>query len=158
MTDHECIHCSGHDVEQVMSEKIAEHGWTATGVKSDRGHFPFVYTTGLTKLGQPELIMIGIPIQLGYGVIQDTIDAMHEGLVLEAGKTYPNLVSGDYELAVVEVIDPLNPEYPQSCTTIFYGETFRSYQLVWPDQKGRYPWDEGSQVSEQPVLGVWEPA
>lgn len=155
MRHEDCAHCNGEDVPKKVHEAIEEFGWAATGVAPGEGYHPFVYTTGLTEMGKAEMIMIGLPIYTAHGILQDVIDAMHEGLELEPGKTYPNLIGGDYQLAVVEVLNPVNDDYPQSITHRYYEGCFQSYQLVWPDRHGKFPWDKGSKAVEEPVLGVW---
>ena len=45
---------------------------------------------------------------------------------------------------------------PATAVALFRGATLRALQLVWPDDRGHWPWDVGfrSRRGGQPVLGA----
>lgn len=47
------------------------------------------------------------------------------------------------------------PQDHLSTALALYGDEVRALQLVWPDARGRYPWDRGHRAvrAGQPLLG-----
>ena len=146
--------CSGADdlVGHALA-LIARGSWAVTGVYGDDLAPPVAYTTGLTELGRPELVITGVEPEPAGLVLNEAAARVVLTPGFAAGSTLTGLRSTNrYELTAVEVID----SSPMRVTHLLFGESFRAVQLVWPDRDHRLPWDRGYALSadEQPLLGL----
>lgn len=117
---------------------IAEHGWMIQGVFPTE-HYPgveFAYTVGLAAAGLPELVISGLPLNLVGTLLNDAAQhtlttELHPGDVLDGIASVP-----------FRVIDA--PAAEVNLSRRFYGaDKVRALQLLWPDDQGNYPGDEG---------------
>jgi hypothetical protein len=103
---------------------------------------PFCYTTGLFGVGHAELVVHGLERAAAARTLDDVahrvLDHGHDlvpGQVLEAGGT----------TFLVEEILCSGMVFFEAHS--FYDrrpwESMAAYQLVWADQEGRFPWDDG---------------
>lgn len=130
----------------VILPLVLRNGWAVQGVSGRR---PFAYTIGLTDCGLPELLVTGMR-EAAAATLLNTVAArvLHQELEAEQ----------PLELAAGLVLEVLRVDRPQDhllTATALYGEQVRALQLVWPDEQGRYPWQQGRRAARggQPVLG-----
>jgi hypothetical protein len=133
--------------EQILAN-VREHGCHITCVLDpDELDPPFAYSTGFVEsVGQPEVILFGLPKDVMHYAINATLDQCRAGLKLEEGTRVENVLEG-YALVVRKVrpenivIDYLN--------SAMWHHRLRSgapleevVQLVWPGvTTNLYPWD-----------------
>ncbi|GAA2110645.1 hypothetical protein GCM10009780_65830 [Actinomadura alba] len=170
-----CVLCTGddpghdHDDGQVCehgcrddtADLVARHGWSATAVHSDDGVPAWAYTIGMWhSLGSPEVAMFGLLLPDMQNWINKIGDQIRDGQPLHSDeRPLHGILPGGYPL----IIKPVHPGwYP-----FYFGTALRFYrhhpplpivQVVWPDQDGRFPWDEHAGVNcraNQPQL--WLP-
>ncbi len=143
--------CSGSDgmVGHALGQ-IAQGKWGATGVLGTGGAPSFTYTTGLTTLGRPELVMTGLDPEIAVGVINLAAVYMLADPDLVDGRDPLRAVEDICEVVAIEASDTSQ----MHVTRAVYGE-FRALQLVWPDERGRFPWDRRypRRRSRQPLWG-----
>lgn len=117
-----------------MRNHIETVGWAVTGVFD--ADPPFAYTVGLTEKGRPELFMSGLDINVMALILNDI--AANENPVI--GDVLEGYVGNGYKLAVVAA-DPKAAAV--AVPRAMYGrDKVRALQIVWPDKKGRFPWDK----------------
>lgn len=134
-----------------LRELLGQHCWVVQGVQRERHRAPFAYTIGLAAHDCPELVITGLPYDQAAGLLNDFAGRVLAGDVsLEPGELVP--LPGGPAAEVVRVAEPavhlivaaaLNPP------------GFAARQLVYADERGRWPWDSGFRGGRggQPVLG-----
>lgn len=132
-------------LDTVILPLVHQNGWAVQGVS---GRQPFAYTVGLTDCGLPELVITGMD-EVAAATVLNAV----AGQVLRA-----DLVIGTrVHLCglALEVIHVDRPELHLLTAMTLYGDDVRGLQLVWPDDRGRYPWEAGyrSRRAGQPLLG-----
>lgn len=132
---------------------IAQGSWAVTGVYGDETSAPVAYTSGLSELGRPELIVTGVDPEYAGPVLNEAAARVVLMPGFGAGSTITDLRSTNgYPLTAIDVIDAS----PMRITALLFGDSFRAVQLVWPDRDHRLPWDRGYALTpdEQPLFGV----
>ncbi len=134
---------------------IETHGWHVINVLEDPGGPPFSYSIGIYEtLGQPEIIIVGLPHEVAHPPINDVGEALRGGKRFVPGGVYDDLLEG-YDCAFRDVPSRQYWCYLGRAVGHYGGENFPVHQLVYPDRKGRWPWDSeaGDGFREQqPVL------
>lgn len=136
-----------------LRDTIKIHGWAVQFVESDQR--PFAYTIGLHEKGLPELLVTGMQAHVSARMLnligRQMVD---EGMVLRPAE---HIDCGGRFLC--EVVEVEHPDVHLKFAAGIYRTDIRAYQLVWADDKGRWPWDRGwgHGRRRQPVLGVRSP-
>ena len=145
-----------HDgIEEIVQRNVEEYGCHVMRIAADEEGPGFAYSIGVVKtFRQPELVCFGLDDELLPSVINEVCDRMADGEHFADGEKVPHLIAGrDCVLRRVE-----RARYADffPFTRWYYGhDDFEVLQIVWPDEHGRYPWDEGFKLNElQPHL--WE--
>ena len=104
---------------------------------------PFAYTIGLSRLGSPELIVVGIELRRAGWILNHVGIIARDAGGLDNGPL-PGVLSGDYVLDLREMSALHYDEYLGRL--LWFHEHFgtaelRVLQAVWPDNLGRYPDD-----------------
>ena len=138
------------DVYAAQARTIEAEGWLIQSVTGDRLHAPFAYTVGLTDFDLPELVVTG----LRRGLACRLLDAVAEHS-LHSEPPNPGeriqLNSGP----LVEVVQLEHPDAHLFTAVALRGPDIAALQLVWADDRGRWPWERGHRGGRggQPVLG-----
>lgn len=131
---------------------IDEHGWAVQGVggNSETGDPTFSYTAGLSALGHPELIIVGVHPLASQGILNDLGTAIRGGTRFDSGDIVRGVLGGDLPLALIEAADVSD----LTITRRLYGPV-PVLQVVWCDPEGRFPWEDGYSMNSaaQPALG-----
>jgi hypothetical protein len=138
-------------VDDQVQPMIDRCGWAVQSVGGSRLHAPFSYTVGLTLRGLPELVITGKDPKEAAGLLHTVATSVIEQHVPQPGETMCVCDCGQ-----LEVVGMPHPEAHLFVATGMYGETVvRALQLVWADERGRWPWDVGHRGGRggQPVLG-----
>ncbi|WP_132991658.1 DUF4262 domain-containing protein [Gordonia zhaorongruii] len=146
--------CSGSDdlIGNALS-LIARGSWAVTGVYGDEAEPPIAYTSGLTELGRPELVITGIEPEYAGPLLNEAAARIVAAPGLRPPTTLSDLQSArGFDFAMIDVIDASQLKV----TAMLFGQSFQAAQLVWTDSNGRLPWDRGYSLApdEQPLLGV----
>lgn len=143
-------------VNAKIRRHIDKHGWAILGVfptEKDPGPW-FTYTIGLTGKGLPELIMVGLSNGQAAPLLNDAAEQLVKG-ELQIGEPIGTLLQ-DLPAMLIEVDAKGMEKHPLNAAKAQYGEQIRALQLVWPDESGLFPWQEGfnPEMKElQPLLG-----
>ncbi|WP_332642104.1 DUF4262 domain-containing protein [Aeromicrobium sp.] len=137
------------DYLRLIQEKISTYGWFIQFVEKDRRRPPFAYTVGLTPIGHPELLITGLaPKKSG-----PMLNSIAHGLMSHDDAPY---VAGDRHVwpdgLTIEVVDVAEPTVHLVMANATYGPDLHAVQLVYADDRGRWPWQVGFR-GVQPVLG-----
>ena len=134
-----------------VETEIAARGWHVTVVEDTPR---YAHTTGLARsFAHPEILVIGLPISSIVETIDEVAQQVAGGTVFRAGEisndVFEGLEATFRDVPVVSVLDYC------AAATAFYGLPPKVLQLVWPDDKGRWPWDKRADARarlQQPVL------
>jgi Domain of unknown function (DUF4262) len=129
--------------------KMQRNGLAIQYVEDDRG--PFAYTVGLTCHGLPELLVTGVSPRGALDLLNPAVESALSGEVSPPGARVA-LAGG----AVVEIVEVEQPDAHLKGAFGIFGDEIKALQLVWADERGRWPWapdfDDGR--GTQPVLGA----
>jgi len=149
----ECDHpeSSHQDFLNHMQGLVDRCGWAVVGMEADRIHPAWAYTIGLTPHDRPELVVTGLPLPRATWLLNTVAPYVLETVVPLPGEEV--LAEGGPLMEVVKVTEPA----AHLVTAVeLYGLQLRALQLVYADDRGRWPWDAGFRGHHggQPVLGV----
>ncbi|MGD9954871.1 MAG: DUF4262 domain-containing protein [Candidatus Nanopelagicales bacterium] len=139
------------DYLDLMRGKVERYGWALQYVEGDALWSSFAYTIGLTPHGLPELLVTGVPRdQLGMRLNGPAALCLRDGVPPEPGSRR-SFADG----VLTEAVPVAQPWWHLRIATMFYGTDVRATQLVWQDERGRWPWDPAFREGRggQPVLG-----
>nr|WP_156686303.1 DUF4262 domain-containing protein [Mycobacterium sp. Marseille-P9652] len=153
-----CWQCDnpGGTTEEYLDElraTILDHGWAVQYVESENR--PFAYTVGLHGRGLPELLMTGLPPDTSCRVLNSIAH-----MIVDDGTHLAPAMHIDYENRfLIEVTEVEHPDVHLKLAATLFGPRIRALQLVWADDKGRFPWEAGwgHGRRRQPVLGARAP-
>jgi hypothetical protein len=138
------------DFERTIVANVREHGCHINFVSDPERNQPdFAYSVGFPEtLGQPEVIVFGLPVEVMQFMINETFRKCQAGFRLEDGIELDGLLDG--HICVVGAVSPdyITPDYFNSAIW------FRRYttgeemdaaaQIIWPGvDDGLFPWDDG---------------
>lgn len=143
-----CPGCSevGEGPETLL--RVAARGWVVVAVapeasREERHH----HTVGLTAQGLPEVVVHGLPFEVGGAVLDEVARRMLTGEA-EVGARLPGVLEG-VDVVLVPTRRLLSP---LTALTDAYGRV-PVLQLVTPDLDGRFPWEPGFDTTfAQPEL------
>ncbi|MBO9512571.1 MAG: DUF4262 domain-containing protein [Variovorax sp.] len=127
------------EVVATLRRRIAREGWAMAGVGVRNAAVTFVYTVGLQKnFAHPDLIMFGLAPARAEPILEVIADRVkagepaHEDVMILGAADLP-LMPRRAEAARVELLVP---------GPLARGK-YHYLQIVWPDGKGRFPWESG---------------
>ena len=145
-------------VEQRISELEKRGHWSVIAVVGAPGEPGFCYTVGLHSKGLPELIIFALPPHAAGQILNSAAMLMVEhGRSFPSGETTERLAN--LPTAVIDA--PLADGFAYQAFAYYEDQKVKFQQLVWPDPKGIFPWEEGfakEMVALQPILGEPAPA
>ncbi|MCW2715125.1 MAG: hypothetical protein JWN88_2172 [Frankiales bacterium] len=142
-----CDNPEGDYYGDVVRPAIARRGWMVQYVEPHGPRAPFAYTAGLTARSRPELVVTGLPDQSSAELLDAAARTLSEPV--DAGQ---RLVLGGRDFEVVHVREPAAHLFVAAS---LYGPRLTALQLVYPDERGTWPWSRGFRGGRggQPVLG-----
>jgi hypothetical protein len=134
-----------------MARTAHEYGWAVQGVEQERARPPWAYTVGLTPRDRPELLITGLPLRRCAQLLNGTAARLVRDGPPSAGERM-RLVDGP----LVEFVPVENPDVHLLTALALYGPEVRGLQMVWADDRDRWPWERGfrGRRGGQPVLGT----
>ena len=142
----------------MISEIIDKWGLMVQCVGAGADTQAFAYTVGLAKLDHPELIIFGLSQENAQAVL----NSMGLPVVAKSRRWGPGrsdeVFAGSMPAMLVEVRD--SADYLLAANSMFAipGQgPVPALQVLYPDAGGLWPWQEGSTVADEPVLGAVPP-
>jgi len=136
------------DYEREILKNVAEHGCHIRVVFDPEGDSPsHAYSAGVPEtVGQPEVILFGLPNNVMHFMVNETLDQCREGLRLENGIEIEGLLDG--HRCIARGVNPafIVRDYFNSAMwlrrRLADEEPTRAFQIVWPGAiDGLFPWD-----------------
>jgi hypothetical protein len=156
--DEACACCEGGRDAFLSQEdeRIARFGYTYTSVFGSAEAPGFMYTTGLSERGMPDVIFVGSHDPRCIGYLSGAVDHMVAGGTVEPGRIEPGQSFNGFEVPifVIEAKDKIATHaygVPARLERVGSGAEPRLLQIVMPDLQGRFPWEDGYQWLEQLV-------
>lgn len=133
------------DGDKKLLSNIQEYGWHVVGIPDDDEGPGFCFTVGIyLRTLQPEILMMGVPIELCHRVLNAIAEYLMAGGTITPGMRYPDFAGGR-ELMFSSIHQTQFHEY-LGCANWFYlsaGASFPALQCIWPDPQGKFPDEEG---------------
>lgn len=107
--------------------------------------YHFQYTIGLFEKGLPELVVYGLPYEVGGRLLNYLAEKSIKDGEYPAGHLIENALENDLDLLAIDVTD--NNE----CWQARYrheGKTVKVTQIVWPDKNNKFPWENEAETNE----------
>jgi hypothetical protein len=148
----QCDHpgATWHDYLAHLRELLEEHCWVVQGVQRQRRRPPSAYTVGLAAHERPELVVTGLPYDHAADLLNDVA-----GQLLQADPPLPGEVLTLPGGPLLEIVRVTEPGVHLAVAAAVNGPAFTALQLVYADDRERWPWDAGFRggAGGQPVLG-----
>ncbi len=140
--------------EKKLIDHITEYGWHVLKVQGDDSGPGFCYSVGLYKtFDVPELVIVGLPLDLGHEIINIIGDDISSGKKYHGGKYYSDIIEG-YDCYLVSVDKSYYKEYFGYGIWYYKNEDFPVLQCTYPDKDNVYPWEwSEDERFYQPLLG-----
>jgi Domain of unknown function (DUF4262) len=149
----QCDHpgASWQDYLDHLRELLERHCWIVQGVQRGRHRASYAYTIGLAGHDRPELVVTGMPYHRAVALLNAVA-----GHVVHAEAPRPGEVVRLRGGPVIEIVRVAEPGAHLAVAAALNGPSFSALQLVYPDDRGRWPWDVGFRGGRggQPVLGA----
>jgi hypothetical protein len=133
-----------------LNRVVEQFGWAVLHGGGAPGDPRWSHTVGLTGLGHPEVIVMGLPFEAGETYPNLVGEAVRAGARFTPGTTTTALTDADSPVVFLAVSDTGRLAVAEQ----FYGSV-EALQLVWPDSAGTLPWEDGHRnpPQAQPLLG-----
>lgn len=129
--------------EQKFVTNIREHGWAETSVFAEPGHLGFSYTTGLWQgIQHPEMVLFSLP-NTAHAILWEIYRDISGGTPLPVGKRISDRFGNSLPAYAFNVEKAHYPTYLGWSRWFHAGDDFPCLHIVWPDRKGRFPWETG---------------
>ena len=138
----------------MISQIIDKWGLMVQCVGAGADTQAFAYTVGLAKLDHPELIIFGLSQENAQAVL----NSMGLPVVGKTRRWGPGrsdeVFAGSMPAMLVEVRDSADHLLAANSMFAIPGQgPVPALQVLYPDAGGLWPWQEGSTVADEPVLG-----
>jgi hypothetical protein len=129
-----------HGVEAMFDKvkgDIDRDGFSIVGVMDTP---PFSYTVGLTQSRHhPEIVITGLDLQTGRALLHAIVERIPAAVRLPIDEPIEKIANFPLVLKPV----PRETSKVANMARALYEQNFELLQLVWPDAKGRFPWENG---------------
>ena len=120
---------------------VQKHGWHVLKVMEDNEGPAFAYTVGLYhSFGHPELIVVGLPSDVGHAVLNVAGESIRRGDRYSAGSQSEEFLE-DRVCAFRTMPESQYRHYLGWNLWFHDGAAFPALQMVWTDREGRWPWE-----------------
>lgn len=138
------------ELQQQAVANILEYGCQVNCVFPDEGGegTTFHYTEGRALFEAPDLLIVGMPPQVGHAILNEAVRLQSAGEIALADgvEIPPDVLLAKYPCRVIRC-DPEASEMYGAMN--FSDKEIEAYQLVWPDPEGRFPGEPGCTLTQQ---------
>jgi hypothetical protein len=129
--------------DQKLLSDVKQYGWHVPHIFADENGPGFSFSVGLyLKFGHPEILVMGLEQPVAHKFINLIGGYVSTGRVFRQGERTDDLAQGSPSSFI-----PIAIEHYQQY--LGYGiwfyrslkQPFPALQLVWPDEQGRFPWE-----------------
>jgi len=150
-----CWHCDHptNDPDDYLTDMrslMNAYGWAIQYVDDRSPRSPWAYTVGLSQCGLPELVVTGLPVRLAMQYLNDEASRLMHAEPPSPGETTQPVGAPRFEIVEVS-----QPAVHLPIAVRIGGPDVRAIQMVWCDDRGKWPWDSGFRSGRwsQVVLG-----
>jgi hypothetical protein len=134
---------------------VEQHQWVVLEITPDKGP-EYGYSVGLTRsFNHPELAVVGLDDDTMQDLVNEIGEAIANGAVFADGSTSGEFLEG-YDVTFRALPATLRASHFAWADRLYGDADFSVLQVVYPDRKGRWPWDPASAADfrkGQPILG-----
>jgi hypothetical protein len=120
----------------------------------DRGP-AFAFSVGAwRRFGKPEVVVIGLPRDVGHAVVNTYVGRAGAGEQFEPGRLYEGFLQG-CPITLEKVAKPYYPEFFGSAFLVYGADDFPALQIIAAAPGGVFPWQHNAPdgfAEYQPVL------
>lgn len=144
--------------KDMLKSMIEQMGIAVLGIPGDDGNGPTLcYTVGMTDIGFPEVIVIGLPIPLA----QQFINIYHAQL-LSGDKKPGELLIEDYFNCPIQVInadEEAGEVFAHKVAEYYEGSGAKPKYVQWvlSDRMGKFEWEKGYDKVNMPSIPLLGP-
>lgn len=143
--------------ERKALDDIEQYGCHILHVMEEGKSPPFSYTVGVQRTSNaPELMVIGLKQPIAHFVLNDYNRRVREGERFSDGQYASGFLEG-FDCLFCEVDRANYREYLGWALWLYGGEEFDTFQFVYPNTSGVWPWQNEADEwfkSRQPILGA----
>lgn len=144
------------EMNERIERNLAKFGWHLTGVGAGADSPPFMYSTGLARNNLPELIIFGLSLDLCAHFINRLGKEMMDGKRFKPDLPYFGYTDNESPFMFLEVPQTIANDH--MLITKQYYPIFKTWQFVWTDTKGKFPWESDFEHDRfkniQPIVGI----
>lgn len=139
-TPEESCYVHQHGFEAMFSKVKGDIDRDGYSIITVMDNPPFAYTVGLTQSrNHPEIIISGLDAETGHALLSTIIERIPASSRLPIDEPIEKIANFPLVLKPV----PRKVRKTANIARALYQEKFELLQLVWPDARGRFPWDQG---------------
>ena len=131
------------EAERDFVDCIREHGWMQTHALDEDDAPGFCFTTGFqASIGHPELICFKIDTKVANGMFWLLYRCARNGKPAPRGVRTSGVLAHD-DAYLFPVAKRHYAAYLGWSRWFYRGDDFDCLQIVWPDEAGVFPWEDG---------------
>ena len=131
------------DAERNFVEGISQHGWMQTHALDEDDKPGFCFTTGIdASIAHPELIVFKMDPKAANSMFWLLYRCAQNGKPVPRGVRTSGVLPSD-DAYVFPVARRHYANYLGWSRWFYRGDDFDCLQVVWPDESGLFPWEEG---------------
>ena len=139
------------DFDRQFFAKIVEHRWGVLSIPDDESVGVYSYTVGMRARFGHELCVFGIAPSKAVHILNHAGNVAEESGPFAEGERRSDILNG-YD-CVFRTVAASRHEDLFTYGLWYNGRGMTVLQLVWPDDAGRFPWDDGY---DRPQTATWE--
>jgi hypothetical protein len=130
------------EAEKAIIDDVEKHGCHFALIEADNYLPAFAFTIGLFQtFNHPEIICIGLRTELLSFILNEALSRVKQGEIFTSGKLYSGFLEG-CDIQFLNVDKSYYPDYLGYCMWFNKYEDFPTLQLVFPDLKSKFPWED----------------
>jgi hypothetical protein len=131
------------EVERNFVDGIRQHGWMQTHVLDEDDKPGFSFTTGFeVSIGHPEILAFKIDKQVVNEIFWLLYRCAQNGMPVPRAMRTGGVLPTD-DAYIFPVARRHYAKYLGWSRWFYRGDDFECLQVVWPDQAGIFPWEDG---------------
>ena len=129
--------------ELAFVDGIKQHGWMHTNALDEDDKPGFSFTTGFAaSIGHPELIIFKVDKKVAHDIFWLLYRCAENGKPVPRARRVGGILPND-DAYIFTVARRHYPNYLGWSRWFYRGDDFECLQVVWPDEAGVFPWEDG---------------
>ena len=128
-------------ITEEIRQRVREQGWDVVSVAAQAGIPPHSYTAGLALGGLHEFIVFGFSPELARPVLSDLAQRARDGERFPTNVGLEDVLPG--MPAVLLEVPRVEADHYLAAARGCAPTNLRALQIVWPDERDLFPWQDG---------------